>query len=100
MSLSERMRSGLKEMPSNAAWLLSRVREPGDPGSATDSAKAGARDRRRKWSAALVDAAPGGGDSVEIRMKRAMRQNEPARPRTRPWRPRRSPRSRRITRAR
>ena len=59
MSLSERMRSGLKEMPSNAAWLLSRVREPVDSaGSATDSAKAGARDRRRKWSAALVDAAP------------------------------------------
>jgi chromosome segregation ATPase len=72
MSLSERMRSGLKEMPSNAAWLLSRAREPvGAAGTAADSARAGARDRRRKFSAAVVDAAPGGRDSVEIRMKRA-----------------------------
>ena len=72
MSLSERMRSGLKEMPSNAAWMLSRVREPvGAAGTAADSARAGARDRRRKFSAAVVDAAPGGAGSVEIRMKRA-----------------------------
>src|SRR5829696_4618909 len=53
MSLAERTRTGLKEMPSNAAWLLAR-----------------ARDRRQQISAAVVDAAPVG-DSVEIRMRRA-----------------------------
>ena len=62
MSLSEQTRTGLREMPSNAAWLLSR-----------------ARDRRRKVSAAVVDAAPVGGDSVEIRMKRAREAAERAR---------------------
>ena len=30
MSLSERTRTGLREMPSNAAWLLSRVLKPAD----------------------------------------------------------------------
>src|SRR4029453_11215107 len=54
MSMAEQTWAGLREMPSNAAWLFSR-----------------ARDRRRKVSAAVVDAAPVGGDSVEIRMKRA-----------------------------
>jgi hypothetical protein len=80
MSVLEQMRSGLKEMPSNGAWLLSRVRHPVDAaGNAADSARASGRDRRRKWSAALVDAAPGGGDSVELRMKRARDAAERAR---------------------
>ena len=61
MSLSEQTRTGLREMPSNAGWLLSR-----------------ARDRRRKVSAAVVDAAPFGGDSVDIRMKRAREAAERA----------------------
>ena len=30
MSLSERTRTGLREMPSNAAWLLSRALKPAD----------------------------------------------------------------------
>ena len=54
MSLAERTRAGLREMPSNAAWLVSR-----------------ARDRRRQLSAAVVDASPVGGNSVETQMKRA-----------------------------
>jgi colicin import membrane protein len=62
MSVAERTLTGLREMPSNAGWLLSR-----------------ARDRRRKVSAAVVDAAPGGGDSLEIRMKRAREAAERAR---------------------
>src|ERR687897_1701642 len=62
MSVAERTWTGLREMPSNAAWLMSR-----------------ARDRRRKVSAAVVDAAPVGGDSVEIRMKRAREAAERAR---------------------
>ena len=80
MSLSERTRTGLQEMPSNAAWLLSRVLKPAEGvGTATESATAGLRDRRRKVSAAVIDAAPGGGDSVEIRMKRAQEAGERAR---------------------
>jgi hypothetical protein len=62
MSLLEQTQTGLREMPSNAAWLLSR-----------------ARDGRRKVSAAVVDTAPFGGDSVEIRMKRAREAAERAR---------------------
>ena len=58
--MSERTRTGLKEMPSNAAWMLSRV-----------------RDRRHRLSAAVIDAAPVG-DSVEIRMKRAREAAERA----------------------
>ena len=73
MSLSERARTGLKEMPSNAAWVLSRALQP------VESAAAGARDQRRKVGAAVVDAAPVGGDSVEIRMKRARDAAERAR---------------------
>jgi colicin import membrane protein len=79
MSLSERMREGLQEMPSNGAWLLSRARKPVEAvEGAAESARAGARDRRRKVSAALADAAPGG-DSVEVRMKRARDAAEQAR---------------------
>jgi colicin import membrane protein len=65
MSLTERARTGLKDMPSNAAWVLSRALQP------VESAAAGARDQRRRVGAAVVDAAPVGGDSVEIRMERA-----------------------------
>jgi colicin import membrane protein len=72
MSLLERARTGLREMPSNAAWLLSRVFEPAEAiGTAAESATAGARDRGRKLAAGIVDAAPVGGDSVELRVERA-----------------------------
>ena len=55
MSLSERTRTGLQEMPSNAAWLLSRVLKPAEAvGTATESATAGVRDRRRRVSAAVI----------------------------------------------
>ena len=73
MSLAERARTGLKEMPSNAAWVLSRALQP------VDSAATEARDQRRKIGAAVADAAPLGGDSVEIRMKRARDAAERAR---------------------
>ena len=62
MSLAERTRTGLREMPTNAAWLVSR-----------------ARDRRRQLSAAVVDAAPVGGGSVETKMQRAREAAERAR---------------------
>ena len=62
MLLLERTRTGLREMPSNAAWLVSRALRPADAiGSAAESAGAGARDRGRKVKAAVVDAAPIGG---------------------------------------
>lgn len=80
MSLSERTRTGLREMPSNAAWLLSRVLKPADAvGTAADSATAAARDRGRKVRAAVADATPVGGDSVDVRMKRARDAAERAR---------------------
>ena len=72
MSMFERTRTGLREMPSNAAWLLSRALQPAE-NAATD-----ARDQGRKMTAAVVDAAPVG-DSVEIRARRAHDAAERAR---------------------
>jgi DNA repair exonuclease SbcCD ATPase subunit len=80
MSLPEQTRTGLRDLPSNAAWLLSRVLKPAEAvGTAAQSATADARDRGRKVRAAVVDAAPLGGDSVEIRMRRAQDAGERAR---------------------
>ena len=67
MSVLERTRTGLREMPSNAAWLVSRIVKPA---GAIGGAAAGARDEGRKVTAVVVDAAPVG-DSVEIRAGRA-----------------------------
>ena len=44
-----------------------------------ESATAGARDRGAEVRAAVVDAAPLGGDSVEVRMRRAQEAAERAR---------------------
>ncbi len=72
MSLSKQASTSLRELPSNAAWLLSRIVKPVEAvGSAAGSASANARDQGRRVRAAVVDAAPLGGDSVEIRMRRA-----------------------------
>lgn len=80
MPLSEQARTGLREMPSNAAWLLSRLLKPADAvGTAAESATANARDQGRKAKAAVVDATPFGGDSVDIRMRRAQEAGERAR---------------------
>jgi colicin import membrane protein len=70
--LVEGTQTGLREMPSNAAWLLSRVLHPaGSVGTAAGSAAAGARDRGRKMKAVVADFTPIGEDSIDVRMKRA-----------------------------
>src|SRR6476619_2588886 len=71
----ERTRTGLREMPSNAAWLLSRALEPAE---ALGDAAAGSRDQGRKVMADVVDATPLG-DSVELRARRAREAAEHAR---------------------
>ena len=71
----ERTRTGLREMPSNAGWLLSRVMKPTD---AIEGAAAGARDMGREVTAAMIDAAPFG-DAVEIHARRARDAAERAR---------------------
>jgi colicin import membrane protein len=63
--LSDNAGTGLRELPSNAAWLLSRML----PDEATGPA-AGTRDTARRIRASVEDASPMG-DSVETRMKRA-----------------------------
>jgi hypothetical protein len=75
MSMFERTRTGLREMPSNAAWVVSRALKPAE---ALGDAASGARDQGRKVTAAVVDAAPVG-DSVEIRARRAHDAAERAR---------------------
>lgn len=80
MSLSERTRTGLREMPSNAAWLLSRALKPAEAlGDAAESTTAQVRDRGRKVTAAVLDATPVGGDSVDVRLRRAREAAERAR---------------------
>ena len=80
MSLLDRTRTGLREMPANAAWLLSGALKPADGvGEKSESATSSLRDRGRRVRAAMVDAAPGDGNSVEIRMRRAQEASERAR---------------------
>jgi len=80
ISLLKRTRIGLKEMPSNAVWLMSRALRPVDAlQEAGGSAAASVRDQGRKIEAAVVDAAPVGGDSVEIRTRRAREAADRAR---------------------
>jgi chromosome segregation ATPase len=68
MLLLERALTGLREMPSNAAWLVSRALKPID---AVEEAAVSVRDQGRKIEAAVVDSIPVRGDSVEIRIRRA-----------------------------
>jgi colicin import membrane protein len=80
ISLLERARTGLREMPSNAVWLMSRVLRPVDAiQEAGGTAAASVRDQGRKIGAGVVDAAPVGGDSVEIRIRRAREAADRAR---------------------
>jgi colicin import membrane protein len=62
--LSENASTGLRELPSNAGWLLSHV-PPAESGPAGAT-----RDTARRIKASVEDVAPGA-DSVETRMKRA-----------------------------
>ena len=62
--LSESAGTGLRELPANAAWLLSQVL-PSEAGPVAET-----RDAARRLKASVEDAAPIG-DSVETRMKRA-----------------------------
>ena len=76
----ERTRTGLRDMPSNAVWLMSRALRPVDAiEEAGGSATASLRDQGRKIEAAVVDAAPIGGDSVDVRIRRAQEAAERAR---------------------
>ena len=78
MSLTDRARDSLKEVPSNAAWLMSKVLGPTE--SAAESAAAKARDQGRRLGAAVVESAtPIGGDPVQTLIKRAKEAAERAR---------------------
>ncbi|MDW5594136.1 hypothetical protein VSS74_07310 [Conexibacter stalactiti] len=77
--LSEQTRTGLRDLPNNAAWLLSRALQPAETaGNAAKGAAADTRDTARKVKASVVDAAPVGGDSIETRMQRAQAAAERA----------------------
>ena len=71
MPLMELARKGLRDLPTNAAWLLDRaLGEKESVGSAAESAAARARATGRRLTEAVVDAAPVG-DPVQALMKRA-----------------------------
>lgn len=82
--LSKQTRTGIREMPTNAAWALSRLVQPAEKtvGSVAESAAAGGR----KAGSTLIDVTPGlgesrhrDGDSVDARMARARESAERAR---------------------
>ena len=102
MTLTERARSGLREMPSNAAWLLSKALKPAEAvGDAAESATAGARDRGRKLTATMLDVAPSAGIPSSCGCAaRVTPPSVPRRPRKAPSRLRRSPGSGPTTLAR
>jgi colicin import membrane protein len=76
MSLLERMSAGLREAPSNAAWLVSRLRGPTDvAGTAAERLRV----QSLRLSEAVTDAVPLGPDSIQVRMKRAQEAAERAR---------------------
>jgi colicin import membrane protein len=73
--LASQASSGLKDLPRNGAWLLSRVlQSPGsDLGSGGHGAPAGRglRGGLRRVTAAVGDVVPGVHESVETRLRRA-----------------------------
>ena len=74
--LSEQAETGLKELPTNVSWLLSRAEDHSD---AASDVKSRVRDRATKLKETVAEATPGAGDSVESRMKHAREQSEHAR---------------------
>jgi len=66
--ISAQAATGVKDLPRNGAWVLSRI-----VGAPNDGASPGgaATDTVRKVTAAVIDTMPGSRDSVEVRLKRA-----------------------------
>src|SRR4051812_5387305 len=79
MSLSEWTRTSLREMPSNAGWLLSRAVKPAAEtvADAAHSVTPGTREGGRSASPARNDAPDG--ESLDERMQRAQEAAEHAR---------------------
>jgi hypothetical protein len=75
MSLLERAWTGVREMPSNAAWVIDQVRESTD---AVETAAERAKGHVRRLSEAVVDPAADG-ETFEARMRRAQDAAEQAR---------------------
>lgn len=71
--LVDQVRVGLRDLPTNTAWLASRVH----PGEVTGSAVARTRDKARRFRASVVESASVG-DSVETQVKRAREAAERA----------------------
>ncbi|HEY6709413.1 MAG TPA: hypothetical protein VJB61_17680, partial [Actinomycetota bacterium] len=58
--------SGLKDLPRNGAWLLSKALGP--PAAATESTAHDTADGLRRMTIAVTDKLPGGPDSVGIKL--------------------------------
>ena len=70
--LTKALGDGVKELPNNATWLLSKAvstHDEGSNGTRTPSAT-GLLDMARSAGATVMDALPGG-DSIELRLQRA-----------------------------
>ena len=80
--LTEQAKTGLKELPDNARWLMSRAEERADDvGDSTGDLTSRARSKARQLKESVVEATPIGGDSVEARLRSARDASERARKR-------------------
>jgi len=68
--LANRARSGISDLPANAAWLLGKV-AGGANGVSTGSPFEGVREGGRSVRNAVADTLPFGKDSLELRIERA-----------------------------
>ncbi len=66
---SHQAATGLKDLPRNTAWLLSKVLAA--PSGVTDAATEGVTDSVRRMSVAVAGSLPGTHEAVEIRLRRA-----------------------------
>ena len=66
MSVLKRAGLGLREMPSNAAWLVTRVAagSTDSVGKTAETVTSHARDKGRRLTEAVAPVIPGGGDSI------------------------------------
>ena len=67
--LSRQAVTGLKDLPRNGAWLLSKALTA--PSSMSGVVTDGISDEMRRTAIAVADAIPGAGEPVELRLKRA-----------------------------
>ena len=72
LTIGGALATGVKEMPRNASWLIGKALTPiAAPRGKVEDVRKDATDKVRSTRVGIIDALPGLGDSVELRLKRA-----------------------------